>query len=118
MGRAIRPGDVVLVRAGGEPRRGEIWAFCKASGGIVVHRFRRRIHGWYNFQGDAVWRSDDPVRRDQVVGRIVAVERGGSRRRIGSADLLKGRLALDVGTIAARIRRLRPTRHNSVTSRD
>jgi len=118
MGRAIRPGDTVLVRAAAQPRRGEIWAFCKASGGIVVHRFRRRTDGWYHFQGDAVWHSDEPVRHEQIVGRIVAVERAGARRQIGSFDLVKGRLALDLGTIVTRSRRIWRRCHRAVTTRD
>ena len=105
MGDAIRPGDRVRVQAAERPRRGEIWAFCKASGRIVVHRFRRRIDGQYNFQGDTVWRSDDPVDGRSLIGRIVAVERDGVVRRVGVVDLVRGRIALDLGTIRNRARR-------------
>ena len=106
MGTTIRAGDRVRVAAAAEPRRGEIWAFCKESGRVVVHRFRRRIDGHYNFQGDAVWRSDEPVDRRLLIGRVVAVERGGVARRVGLMRLITGRLTLDIGTLRTRARRV------------
>lgn len=63
----IRRGDVILYRVGR---------------GVIAHRVvrtTRRPEGTLVFlpRGDALWTSDEPVEESGVLGRVVAVERGG-----------------------------------------
>ncbi|MEX1007825.1 MAG: S24/S26 family peptidase [Acidimicrobiia bacterium] len=90
MGRSIPWGSEVLVVPAERPRVGEVWAFCTANGELVVHRHRRPIRGAYVFQGDAKASPDDPVRADQLIGRVVAVRAGGQVRRLGAGDRITG----------------------------
>lgn len=89
MGRTIRTGSEVLVARSAEPRFGEVWAFCNTDGVLVVHRFARRRHQDYYFQGDAHW-PDPPVSRDLLVGRVLRVRYQGRERGLGAVDRLTG----------------------------
>ncbi len=87
MGRAIAWGSEVLIEGAEQPRRGEIWAFCRADNKIVVHRYRRRAHDAYIFQGDAKFDPDEPVARDLLIGRVLSVrtDQGEVRELAGRA---------------------------------
>ncbi len=81
----LRSGDVVvLAPLGGRPvglgdvvalRRGERW--------LLVHRVVGRRGPRLLTRGDAVGRLDEPAALEDVVGRAVAVQRRGRRRRLG-----------------------------------
>lgn len=76
----IRSGDVVTVSPVGEKPvlLGEVVA-CRhpAGGGLVVHRVVGRKKGVFLIKGDGHGRVDGWVDRDQVLGRVVRVEREG-----------------------------------------
>gem|GEM_PF-6662712 len=77
MGRTIRAGDEVLIEPANKPRLGEVWAFCDEEAAIVVHRYVIQTSKGFWFQGDASGALDRPVPPEYLVGRVVAVVRGG-----------------------------------------
>ena len=86
----VRDGDVVEVEPIGESsiRRGDVVLFREAEDRVLVHRViqlgpRDRPDGLLT-KGDAVVHPDEPVVRDRVLGRVVAVERGARRVRLDS----------------------------------
>jgi hypothetical protein len=105
MGRTVRSGDRVVVRAAASPRRGEIWAHVDDRGRVVVHRFRSELGGQFWFTGDANPRDDRPVAAEQLVGRVDAIERNGQRRPVGLVSRLIGRVRLDARSVRRRLRR-------------
>jgi len=86
MGRTILAGERVQVVPAGVPRWGEVWAFCDDRAAVVLHRCRRRRPAGYVFQGDACCRADPPVPASRLIGRVEAVERGGTLCRLGHRD--------------------------------
>lgn len=99
MGRAVVGGERVLVVGGGQPRRGEIWAFVDETGVLVVHRYRSQVDGMMWFCGDTNAVDDRPVPLCAVVGRVVEVDRNGRRRRVGVESRIVGRVRLDARSI-------------------
>lgn len=82
MGPRYPSGARVWVRfAGRPPRRGQVWAFCRQDGAVLVHRYLARRGGRLIFAGDAVPRADAPVPPDWLVG-LVIVLRDGTRSRL------------------------------------
>ena len=80
----IRDGDVLLVRPGLETRPGDV-VLCRAGDGRVLAHRVTRVHEQSNrrsilLQGDAHPWSDGLFPLDDILGRVVAVERG--RRRV------------------------------------
>jgi hypothetical protein len=122
MGRLIPRGSEVLVAPGRRPRPGEVWAFCRANGDLVVHRHRRGARGEHVFQGDAKARPDDPVGDDQLVGRVVAVRREGQVRELGARDRITGWSVKTLRILGARARgtrqRMRGPRRDQEDSLD
>lgn len=90
MGWTIRSGSEVHVRTSASPRRGQVWAYCDDTGRLVVHRYRRRTEGGHVLQGDTCVRPDSPVDDARLVGKVVAVRRGGRTRSIGRTDVIFG----------------------------
>jgi hypothetical protein len=87
----IRDGEAVVVEPV-EPlvvRRGDILLY-RAGARIIAHRVVRiesgegAVYVW-TLRGDAVKGCDAPVSAEQILGRVVAVERGGRLRIPGSA---------------------------------
>jgi hypothetical protein len=105
MGTAIPSGARVFVVAGVRPRRGEVWAFVIDDGVVIVHRFRRERDGALWFQGDGNARVDRPVTSEMLVGRVVATEVGGRRRRLGRLARARGRVMLDTTSLIRLFRR-------------
>ena len=66
-----------LIKPGGPPRWGEVWAFVNPAGELTVHRVlhRRRDHTWV-LRGDGSERTDLAVPGSRLVGRAVAVRHG------------------------------------------
>jgi Peptidase S24-like len=82
----IRPGDLLHVAYARSFRRGDILVFDQ-NGTLVVHRLVRIEQQDFGdqrlvFRGDNQLRSDAPVRREAVVGRVFRVERGGQIIRL------------------------------------
>src|SRR4051812_41371438 len=90
MGRTIPTGSSVLVTRSSTPRRGEVWAYCDASGAVVVHRYRCRTHAGHVLQGDTRTHGDAPVGDEQLIGRVRAVRRDGLLRSLGWRDRVLG----------------------------
>jgi hypothetical protein len=107
MGKVIPSGARVLVTGAGRPRRGEIWAFVVDDGMVVVHRFRRERAGTLWFQGDGNAAVDRPVTSEMLVGRVVATDVEGRRKRLGSLARLSGRVQLDTQSLQKRLGRAR-----------
>jgi signal peptidase len=113
MGRSVPNGASVLVARSPTPRRGEVWAYCERSGGVVVHRYRRHSGAGHVLQGDTRPKPDPPVPDDQLVGRVTAVRSGDRVRALGWGDRVvsAGRRAARVVFVRVRgvTRRLRRT---------
>lgn len=80
----LRSGDVVVLAplGGRSPGTGDVVA-VRRSTGVLVHRVVGRRGASLLTLGDAVGRLDVPAAPEDVVGRAVAVRRGGRRRRLG-----------------------------------
>src|SRR2546422_5010470 len=87
----IEDGELITV-APVEPaavKRGDILLY-QGERGLIAHRLvglRRSAKGEdvrYLLQGDASVDRDDPVQPEQVLGRVVAVQRGGRGRTLGT----------------------------------
>lgn len=80
------------------PRAGEIWAFVARDGSLVVHRCLRDFgDGRFGFRGDGVGIDDDPVRAEQLIGRVAELR---DARGARPARRSMGRVG------AARVRRI------------
>ena len=90
MGRAIPTGSSVLIAPSSTPRRGQLWAYCDQSGGVVVHRYRRHTAAGHVLQGDTSAHPDSSVGDDQLIGRVTAVRRGDRVRSLGWSDRCVG----------------------------
>ncbi len=82
----IRDGDVLLVRPGLEIRLGDV-VLCRAGEGrLLAHRVTRVDRQSHPcsivLQGDACPWPDGKLPLDNVLGRVVAVERGARRIRL------------------------------------
>jgi hypothetical protein len=95
MGQRLPGGARVLVAAGLNPRRGEVWAFVDDDGHVVVHRLKRHAAGRSWLQGDANPSSDAPVPADRLIGRVTSVDMNGRTRSLGVAERWRGRLLLE-----------------------
>jgi RimJ/RimL family protein N-acetyltransferase len=84
----IRDGDVVTIDPmdRSDPRVGEVVAFVDSGGrGLALHRVVARKEAGWLLRGDNCRESDGVVPRDQILGRVVRVERNGR-----DADFGKG----------------------------
>jgi DNA-binding beta-propeller fold protein YncE len=101
MAPAIHDGDRVLVAPASPEslRSGEIVKF-RIEGAFVMHRLVRRSRRQdgaltFVFRGDNAPHDDPPVTAEAIIGRAVAVERDGHRRRLDSGfELWRGRLRI------------------------
>ena len=82
----IRDGDIVTVSPmkDGPPRPGDVVAFARAgSQKLIVHRVVRRQEAGWLIKGDSCAVAEGPIPREQVLGRVTRVERGGRRVLVG-----------------------------------
>jgi len=77
---AIRSGEVVLVEpaAAVDLKKGDICLYL-APRGVAVHRLIRTDGTAFLMRGDPRRFAAEQVGREQILGRVVAVERGGRR---------------------------------------
>lgn len=101
MAPLIRHGDTVVIEHGDVPLRIGDVVVAKRQGAIVAHRLvhREMEEGREHFltRGDACGGIDPPVRRDQIIGKVVEVRNREGRVRLDSrlfrgANLLIARL--------------------------
>jgi hypothetical protein len=79
MAPLLQPGDAVFVRTQERYQTGDILAY-RSHDQVVTHRLIAQDAGRMFLKGDQARRSDPPVERRSVLGRIVALERGGVRQ--------------------------------------
>lgn len=107
MAPLIRRGDTVVVkRLGSMPGTpGEILIF-EEGGDYLTHRLVAcSAEGWLT-KGDALFTLDNPVDPQRVLGRVVAVERGGRERRLdGAAWQRRGRWIAALGRLQSGLAR-------------
>jgi hypothetical protein len=72
MAGSIPGGCRVQVVAADRPRRGEVWAYRRPDGVLVVHRVRAVRAADVVFQGDGCVAVDPPVAPEWLVGKVVA----------------------------------------------
>lgn len=101
MAPLIRHGDTVVIQHGDVPLRIGDVVVAKRQGAIVVHRLvhSEMEEGRERFltRGDACRDIDPPVRRDQIIGKVVEIRSSEGRVRLDSgwwrgANLLIARL--------------------------
>lgn len=73
---------VTIVPLRRELRRGDIVLFADDAGRYVVHRVWRLAEAQVTTLGDHCRRPDPPLRRDQVWGLVIRVERGKRTLRV------------------------------------
>jgi len=84
MSPLIREGDVVLIEPIGNqlPKPSEIVFFINQQGDLVLHRVLKRLkkddNFFYLLKGDQVATTDGIVEQAKIIGRLKAIERGGS----------------------------------------
>lgn len=81
----IRDLDVVtLVPLGHEPpRRGDVVAFPRPDGRLVIHRVVASAGGRLRTRGDAAGLADGWIDAEILIGRVEKIERRGRRVRLG-----------------------------------
>ena len=81
----IKDSDVITVLPlTAEPRLGEVVAFRHpVSQRLVVHRVVGAGSGIFRIRGDAVPQDDGLIPRNDILGRVAAVERNGKPVRLG-----------------------------------
>lgn len=84
----LPPGtEIVVVPLARPPRLGEILLFMEGEH-LVVHRLVRRLGDLLVTQGDGRLTPDRPLRREQLVGRVVAANLGPQRHWPGRLESL------------------------------
>lgn len=73
MAPLLHDGDIVRVKAGAEPRFGDV-VVAAAAGALVIHRVVGRRAGLIVLRGDNSALPDDPIEQEAVMGRVTAVE--------------------------------------------
>ena len=91
----IWDGDVVLVSPAGaaEIRVGDVICYEPAPGRLLLHRVVRRSNGQLVAKGDAL-PFTERVPQEQVLGKAVAIERGGRLRRLDATRWRNRAIAL------------------------
>jgi len=82
----IKDGDIVTISplSNGDPHLGDVVAFCQPkTGRLVVHRIIKKTSSGYFIQGDNASESDCFKAIDEIVGRVIRVERQGRRILFG-----------------------------------
>ena len=112
----VRDGDVVTiapVRAVG-PRPGDVLAVELTPGSLlVIHRVVGHVNGGWLMRGDSASAPDGVIPREQVLGRVVRVQRHGrevrlglGRERVVIATLSRTGVLTRFVTLARRLRRV------------
>jgi hypothetical protein len=96
----IQPGEQVRVLCGTEPVVGEVCAFVRA-GRLFVHRVVAASSdgAWLLTRGDANLLPDAPIRRHEVLGRVVAFDGGTIAAAVGRFPVVR-RVVLRASDVA------------------
>jgi hypothetical protein len=81
----IRSGDVITLQplGGTVPRLGDVVAWGGPITGLRVHRVVGRASDGWRMRGDGASAPDEPMAAEEVLGRVVEIERGGRSLRLG-----------------------------------
>jgi hypothetical protein len=81
---AVWPEDVVTVRQSSfaELKRGEVVLF-RRDGGLTLHRIVKIAADYAITRGDALRCEDGAVREDEIVGKLVGIDRSGRQVGLG-----------------------------------
>ena len=91
----LRAGDEALFAPLAAPPEPHEVLLYQLRGGLVAHRFRGLLpDGRLRLRGDGMLRDDPPVEPDAVLGKLVAVRRGGRERAFAPAPLTPVYVAL------------------------
>ncbi len=107
MGSTIRDGETITVAPAvpSQIRRGDIVAYRRGYH-IVAHRVvrveRHNESPAFLMRGDAAMSCDPPVTREQILGKVVSVERRGRQRKVSSRP---AKLAYTARVAALRVKR-------------
>ena len=75
---SIWPGDIACVSRVAAYRPGDVVLFSR-KGRLFIHRVVEMSGGAVVTRGDSMLDADPPVRAGDLLGRVVSIERGGSR---------------------------------------
>jgi len=91
---AVRPDDVLLIRQCGieAAAQGDIVVYLRQRR-LFAHRVTARSGARLVTQGDAVAEPDFPVAADELLGKVVRIERRGNAVRNASKTTLPARIA-------------------------
>ena len=81
----IKDGDYLTVRPVNHLKIGDIVLYSSPPDKLIVHRINKIRGGFIITKGDSVFWQDSPVRREDILGKVIIIER--RNRRI---DLEKG----------------------------
>lgn len=111
---AIRSGDVVSLTPATDLRPGQVAAFVR-DGRLFTHRVLASVGDTVRTRGDAHLAGDPPLRRDQVIGVVSAIERDGVVHACPEPQRFRG-LLLSV-VLECRIRLAHLRRRSRLTPR-
>ena len=84
MSPCIRSSDtLILAPIGGRIRRGDVVAFPRPDGRMVIHRVVALAREKIQTRGDAVSHADAWIDRKSLIGRVLGVDRCGRQTRRG-----------------------------------
>lgn len=69
MGKAIKAGDWIIVKATDDIKLNDIVTY-ESEGEFITHRVIEAYNGTYITKGDANSAKDDPISKDQIVGKV------------------------------------------------
>lgn len=72
MGKAIRVGDWIIVKASDDIKLDDIITY-ESEGEFITHRVIESYNGTYITKGDANSAKDDPISKEQIVGKVTKV---------------------------------------------
>jgi len=104
MSPSIQDGDLVLVAHGyADVRRGDVVVF-RHEGRLIAHRvlcvYGGDVGPTFVTKGDNVFQFDPPLKAEEIVGRVLSVERGGRHMSLDTAAWRTLGWLIAVGTLA------------------
>lgn len=101
----IRDGDIIVVRPAAQVRIGDVVFLQAANGRLLAHRVIDKVvddgQAFIRTRGDACWQQDPLTPQEQVLGRVVSIEKveAGKKKTIR----LDGVMGYWVGVLWARL---------------
>ena len=105
----IHDHDILTIAPLGDrrPRIGDVVAFAACGGDhLVIHRVVAQAGDGWRIRGDNAWTDDGVASRDEILGRVVRVERGRCEVRLGVARGSRAIAVLSRSHVLAAVRSL------------